>query len=72
MKSTLFQTSTDTPIVKLASIFPCQEVLYFKSWMKTDKLEQKVVQEKKTGNKAGKYFTARSEMKKLKYLLAFM
>lgn len=44
------------PIAKLASVFPCQEVLYFKPWMKIDKLEQQVVQEKKMDNKGGKYF----------------
>lgn len=54
--STPFQTSIDISIVKLASVFPCQEVQYFKSWMKTDKLEQQVVQEKKMDNKGGKYF----------------
>lgn len=47
MKNTLLQTLTDMPTVKLASVFPCQEVLYFKPWMKIDKLEQQVVQEKK-------------------------
>lgn len=47
MKSTLLKTSTDIPTVKLASVFPCQKVLYFKPRMKIDKLEQQVVQEKK-------------------------
>lgn len=72
--STLFQTSIDIPIVKLASIFPCQEVLHFKPWMKTDKLEQQVVQEKKMDNKEGKYFKncMIRNKKKINHLLAFM
>lgn len=71
-KSTLFQSSAHMPIAKLAPISPCQEVLYYKPWMRTDKLEQ-VVQEKKWITKEENTLkTAQLETKKSKHLLAFL